>query len=134
MRTIKFRGKRIDNGEWVYGDLLHRWWLQGEEFTDTAIRYKIGELYSHPIPVDPVTIGQFIHNNGKFSYYEGDIVAYSETYQNLKLDNYEFVGVIKCSAFEFIAEGVSRWIGIYKHLDYNFEPIGNIHDNPELLK
>lgn len=22
-REIKFRGKRLDNGEWVYGDLLH---------------------------------------------------------------------------------------------------------------
>lgn len=23
MREIKFRGKRVDNGEWVYGDLIH---------------------------------------------------------------------------------------------------------------
>jgi hypothetical protein len=23
MREIKFRGKRLDNGEWVYGDLIH---------------------------------------------------------------------------------------------------------------
>ena len=23
MREYKFRGKRKDNGEWVYGDLLH---------------------------------------------------------------------------------------------------------------
>lgn len=23
MRKYKFRGKRVDNGEWVYGDLLH---------------------------------------------------------------------------------------------------------------
>ena len=22
MREIKFRGKRVDNGEWVYGDLI----------------------------------------------------------------------------------------------------------------
>ncbi|WP_273702624.1 hypothetical protein [Thermoanaerobacter sp. A7A] len=25
MREIKFRGKRVDNGEWVYGDLIHRY-------------------------------------------------------------------------------------------------------------
>lgn len=23
MREIKFKGKRLDNGEWMYGDLLH---------------------------------------------------------------------------------------------------------------
>lgn len=23
MREIKFKGKRLDNGEWIYGDLLH---------------------------------------------------------------------------------------------------------------
>ena len=67
-REIKFRGKRIDNGEWVYGYL----WLnrRGQHFIDDAN----GKGYE----VDPETVGQLTglkDKNGLKEIYEGDIVS-----------------------------------------------------------
>ncbi len=32
MREIKFRGKRVDNGEWVYGSYVYARTLKGDHF------------------------------------------------------------------------------------------------------
>jgi len=68
MRDIKFRGKRIDNGEWVYGNYVND--NQGHFITlplETAHRL---------VRVNPATVGQFIglHDKAGILIYEGDIV------------------------------------------------------------
>lgn len=54
MRTTKFKAKRLDNGEWVKGDLVHSTRYVGisypsDEFSDVPIVHR----------VDPSTVCQF---------------------------------------------------------------------------
>ena len=69
MREIKFRGKRLDNGEWIEGDLLRmldHWFIFPDPAPEGIDKYA----------VDPATVGQFTglkDKNGK-EIYEGDVI------------------------------------------------------------
>lgn len=85
MREILFRGKRVDNGEWVYGQYLKR---EYPSFTDYSIWAPSGT-----IPVIPKTIGQFtslLDKNG-IKVFEGDKVKFHYFYQG-----YINGGAIEC--------------------------------------
>lgn len=72
MKEIKFRGIRVDNGAWTYGDLVHKVVGANHLLMDVGIK----EIGYYPNAVIPETIGQYINRNdvnGK-DIYEDDIL------------------------------------------------------------
>lgn len=134
IRVIKFRGKRIDNGEWVYGDLYHY-----EKFAQICVHYddETDDLFQ----VVPDTVCQFtglVDKNGK-EIYEGDVVeSFLDNEKSSEKWNFAVFYNENCAAF--FAKGIDPKLGI-KH-DYGVWMtwlidtivIANVFDNPELLK
>ena len=128
MRTIKFRGKRKDNNEWVYGDLTHKvkTYAKGSEDTVTIFhgQYEYGEY--DDFEIDPETAGQFtgmLDMNG-VEIYEGDIVLDSDDYLLVQYDTDCGQYVLKGADFEeYFMNVSSKGVEVY----------GNIHDTPELI-
>lgn len=139
-REILFRAITTCNHELVYGDLIH------------GVGKKNGKIYILPIienfvyvktkekpnPIDgyeviPETVGQFTgltdtkNNNRKI--FEGDI------YKSGKL-----IGLVEwnntLSQFQLTWQNMPTAADIYSMINLNFifEYIGNIHENPELVK
>ena len=141
-REIKFRGKRVDNEKFVKGDLLH------------GVNHKKGKMYILPIiggvmglghGLDPLdgyevmseTVGQYTglkDKNGK-EIYEGDIVQITiggvkfnfgvVTFGKFKAEIYECYGW-----YVYLNGKQTSEAGLYEE----FEIVGNVYENPELLK
>ena len=144
-RTIKFRGKRIDNGEWVHGSLD----LTGNRASISWDRIdNDGDTVPWFANVDPATVGQFtglLDKNGK-EIYEGDIIT-ADCYPFFSDGKPNYVAVVEWNDCGFAAflelhkDSDARGISVGCPVMYfdsdnaaEFEIIGNIHDNPELLK
>lgn len=119
-----FKAKRIDNGEWVQGYLYGIW-------EKRYILWGMTNDVPDMIEVDPSTICQCTglkEKNGNLIW-ENDIVKFKRS------DDKEFVGEISYvehyGAFFVIHSGCSD-NQLYAFGDY--EVIGNIFDNPELLE
>lgn len=124
MREIKFRGKTLDNGEWVYGDYHHR--AGGVHcIIDMQPDFQ-GKVEYVIIQVDAETVGQFagLHDKNGKEIYEGDIVRY---------DMGGECEVSYCIGGGFAGFDLSPAFH-NEHQLKDVEVIGNIHDNPELLK
>ena len=145
MREILFRGQK-PNGEWVQGDLLHissgciiyhgsQTESEIKENTGAAIELLINEISV----VKPKTVGQFtgLTDKNGVKIFEGDILKVGEnliaeiTYIEENVQDY---GDEMHSAFQAVIQKHNKTIPIDSYLLNNCKIIGNIHDNPELLK
>lgn len=133
MRTIKFRGKSVKDGEWLYGYLQKYQETHASRLCVCAASIRTWSdalLYE----VDENTVGQYTglkDCNGN-EIYEGDIImseARAVHYVRYMEDEATFIAMI-------VGSPLQEWCGIRQSWIDKFKKkiIGNIHDNSELLK
>ena len=138
MREILFRGKRVDNGEWVYGSLIR---MEDEGYQtfifppyNYASSQTCGQLVAYGmIAVIPETVGQYtgFTDKNRRRIFEGDVV---KGRYSLGFESPRVVGVVEYVAAEFVVKGVKQYSWLQKQLNCNFEVIGNKDDNPEMME
>ncbi len=141
MREILFRGKRTDNGEWVYGDLLQR--DEGRKIKAIMPPYPAKK----GIVVKEDSIGQYtgLTDKNGTQIFEGDIFIdkEDEVISVVKFRNGMFCLVDYGIKGALMPYGYDESAGGFGECDcqpmdnYNIDEMqidGNIHDNPELLK
>lgn len=130
-REIKFRGKVFLKEEWVYGDLV--------KTKNLVVIKKADGDYFHPTQVSPSTVGQYTglkDVNGK-EIYEGDIVkgvSHKSDSCISELIPFDVIGVVGYHKEYQTLEVRTRQASLHIEVAIKGEVIGNIHDNPELLK
>ena len=136
MREILFHGKRADSGEWVEGDLL-----QIKYYNKPIIECKIMPQtpVSSAYPVLPETVGQFtgLTDKNGVRIFEGDICRFKR-FNDIHVG--EIVFNVTTASFVMRYQSI---VGAYGEkatqkmllsVCDDIEVIGNIHDNPELLR
>ena len=124
---ILFRGKRTDNGEWVYGFL----WVNRTATRETFyITDAMGEMFQ----IQPETVGQYtgLDDKNGVKIFKGDIVNGTGWIG----DSITGRVIFENGAFYILAYyGELRTLHLLGGLYYDAtEVIGNIHDNPELME
>lgn len=122
-REIKFRGKRLDNGKWMVGDLNH--------LVDGV--YISNDHGSNMAQVYPDTVGLYTglkDKNGK-EIYEDDILAHNGKNIGYVADD------MRCYCFDITctdtasANTMSLHVAVVNDCEGDVEIIGNINDNPK---
>lgn len=122
MRTIKFRGKSIDTNEWLYGDLVH-----SSDMKRSAILVNDKISYDE-CEVNPFTVSQFtgLYDKNQNEIYEGDILDFNGL--NIEVRFVRGVFALLCNGdLDEELRGDCR-------TDFFAKIIGNIYDNPKLIK
>lgn len=125
MRELLFRGKTLDDPEWVYGYYVRQYEAHIIYFKEID---ENGFIHRH---IYPETIGQYTglrDRNGR-KIFEGDIVKCSdgENYQVVfeQRNNSAYFGLATTENDTWVFEDI---------ITSNLAIVGNIYDNPELLK
>lgn len=136
MREILFRGKRLDNGEWTEGYYVHIGPVSCQR--TYIIPGYASTLYV--IEVDPATVGQYTGLKDKHGkrIFEGDVVA--QTWYDFDEPADDSFGEVVFSgadcSFSILDFNKNEIMKMGPGCAYHWEAevIGNVTDNPELLK
>lgn len=136
MREILFRAKRMDNKEWVEGLTLQ--WGGDADIQHKKHLFLTPNGYSFPLEVDSETVCEYTgltDKNGR-KIFENDFVSCRQYIDGNWVDYCIERGYVEMKHGAF---GLHRKQGYYRPFkdwleDYEYEVIGNIFDNPELLK
>lgn len=133
-REILFRGKRLADGKWIYGYYFEQDMPDGRR---SYIRTTQTDRFGTDFEVDPATVGQYtgLTDKNDNKIFEGDVVKC-----NNKVE--EYIGIVDwdmCNPSMCIRYKTKRG---FDDVEYDFiiggnmtiEVLGNIHDNPSLLK
>lgn len=139
MREILFRGKRVDNGEWVYGHYGEYTNMRSETISAMSVPNKNSIYGNLCYDVDPSTVGQYTgltDKNGK-KIFEGDIVEYpieSGGHKGENIHEVVFENRHGTAYFGIKMSNIETWGFDMEVPSKLMKVIGNIHDDPELLE
>lgn len=150
MREIIFKGKRKDNGEWIYWNIYGELCRLSGKRARLEIPKTAGESYYHYIYqirqlILPESISEFsgLTDKNETKVFEGDIVKFTDS-----LFGYSHTGMVCfnegsfCIKYEYWNKErfhrigqTEKWqdMGASAVITYQYEVIGNIYDNPELI-
>lgn len=139
MREIIFRGRRLDNGEWVYGSILV---IEDTYFIIEPVDFSYNNdtdatafwFDSTEQEVDPATVGQYTglkDKNGK-DIYEGDKLLINGNATAVVVWRNEGFDILDTCAWTPTSKGDIE--GFVYMPTKTMKILSNIHNNPELLK
>lgn len=117
MRTIKLRGKEYKTGKWIYFN----------KYVEYPFKHDYIHIVKHLwVDINPETVGQFIglkDKNGE-EIFEGDILDFSGIITEVRFVQGVFVFLVNGNLDERLCGRTDLFAKI----------IGNIHENPDILK
>lgn len=153
MRNIKFRGKRLDNGEWIVGNLLHETFLGGRIEAHIVVLFQdCGADLENQVhyEVDPNTAGEYtgLHDKNKVEVWESDIIEAGGTWYIIKFGAFT-PNVLEDWSMSNFNKFIPDMTGFYAEVINGkskgcqcflsttgmvYQVIGDIYSNPELLE
>ncbi len=137
MRQIKFRAQDIASNKWLYGDLRHH--------NDDVCIFEHGGTKGEQVKRE--TVGQFTGLTDEFDreVYEGDIIMLDgspEMGARVVVFYEESFNIATRKEYDYLQQGSHPYLNDYAHMDCLntwsnsglVRIVGNIYDNPELLK
>jgi uncharacterized phage protein (TIGR01671 family) len=138
-REIKFCGKRLDNGEWVYGGVVIA------DGYAAIVVYSDYHNWHDFVEVDPATVGQYTglkDKNGVESYHKDIVRTNAGNVGVIEFGSYSPTGNEWDNAWGWFIQfpngdqaSMDEHFGYWgdEHFGYWGEVVGNVYKNPELL-